>query len=77
MKAVAYAIAPETEGMDVLFDSGSMEVTVFDGEILSITFSLSGSVKVVLTDAAVSMDARIDFSEDGAGITIPEAVLEP
>ncbi|MGM9538613.1 MAG: hypothetical protein ACI3VN_09820 [Candidatus Onthomonas sp.] len=74
MEAVAYAIAPETEGMDILFDSGSIHVVICHDEIQSITISCGGNVQVVLSSADVVLEAEVKFTGEGVETEIPEAV---
>ncbi|MGM9521758.1 MAG: hypothetical protein ACI3VB_04690 [Oscillospiraceae bacterium] len=74
MEAVAYAIAPAAEGMDILFDNGSLQVVICNDKIQSISFCCSGNVQIVLSKAAVSFEAQLEFTENETEVTIPEAV---
>ncbi|MGN1307867.1 MAG: GLUG motif-containing protein [Faecousia sp.] len=74
METVAYAIAPAAEGMDILFDSGSLQIVLHDDRIERITLSCTGSVQVVLSNAAVSFEAQLDFPEDMDKAALPEGV---
>lgn len=74
MEAVAHAIAPETEGMDILFDTGSIQLVLSDGAMRSITISCGGSVQVVLSSAEVALEAELTFAQGAVEAEIPEAV---
>ncbi|MGM9614907.1 MAG: GLUG motif-containing protein, partial [Oscillospiraceae bacterium] len=76
IKSVAYAIAPALEGMDMLFDSGSLQVSIRDGEIRELTFSCSGRVQVVLASAEAAVSARLTFTQGTEESAIPEAVKD-
>lgn len=76
MKSVASAIAPAAEDMDILFDSGSVRLTIMDGEIQSIQVSCSGNVKIMLSGAAVAFEAELDLSQESMDLTIPETVIQ-
>ncbi|MGN0203536.1 MAG: hypothetical protein ACI4BB_03260 [Coprococcus sp.] len=74
IEAVAYAIAPAIEGMDVLFESGSIQIVTGGGEIQNVSFNCSGSVQVVFSAANVEIGAGLDFTEEIPEAQIPEAV---
>lgn len=76
MEAVAYAIAPEAEKLNISFASGSIQVIILDERIESVEITVSGSVQIVLSSADVSIGATLAFSGDSADATIPEAVKE-
>ncbi|MGN0800376.1 MAG: hypothetical protein ACI4NU_08090 [Christensenellales bacterium] len=76
MEAVAYAIAPAAEGMDLLFDSGSIHVVIFEDQIRSIEVNCGGTVQVVLSNANVAFEARMELTEGTDAAAIPEAVKE-
>ncbi|MGM9523172.1 MAG: hypothetical protein ACI3VU_01980 [Faecousia sp.] len=74
MEAAAYAIAPAAEGMDVLFDSGGLQIILRNDRIERIALSCSGSVQVVLSNAEVSFEAQLDFPEGTEKAALPEGV---
>lgn len=74
MEAAAYAIAPAAEGMDVLFDSGSLQIVLRNDRIERIALSCSGSVQVVLSNAEVSFEAQLEFPEGMEKAALPEGV---
>ena len=76
MKEVAYAIAPDTAGMDIDFDNGSIQIVIRDEKIHSIKVFCNGTMKILLSDAAVSVSAEINPSDTTVEITVPDAVLE-
>ncbi|MGN1025401.1 MAG: hypothetical protein ACI4P4_03240, partial [Faecousia sp.] len=76
MEAVAYAIAPAAEGMDLLFDSGSIQVMICENQIQSIEVNCGGTVQIVLSTAKVAFEARMEFAEGTDPAAIPEAVKE-
>ena len=76
MEAVAYAIAPAAEGMDLLFDSGSIQVMICEDQIQSIEVNCGGTVQIVLSNAKVAFEARMEFAEGTDTAAIPEAVKE-
>ena len=71
MDEIAAAIAPETSESDVSFDSGSLTVCVTRGELSSISFRCTGSVRVVVLDTAASLAGNIEFVD--RDLTIPES----
>ncbi|MGN0314245.1 MAG: GLUG motif-containing protein [Fusicatenibacter sp.] len=74
MKAVAYAVAPAAEGMDLLFDSGSLQLVISDDQIESIEIHCGGTVRIVLSYADVAFEERMVFTEGTDASEIPEAV---
>lgn len=74
IRAVAGAIAPETEQMDVLFDEGSIDIEIIDGQISRINVAVSGQIQMLLVTADVSLGAEMTLIY-GSGEEIPEAVL--
>ncbi|MGM9554240.1 MAG: hypothetical protein ACI3V2_08030 [Faecousia sp.] len=74
METVAYAIAPAAEGMDVLFDSGRLQVILHNDRIERIALSCSGSVQVVLSNAEVSFEAQLEFPEGMEKAALPEGI---
>ena len=75
MKAVAYAIAPEAEKLNISFGTGSIQVVLRDDTIESISISISGSVQIILSRADVSIGAQLQFSQENVAATIPDAVI--
>ena len=76
METVAYAITPETEKLNISFDSGSIRVVITGETIESVQIQVSGSVQIVLSSADVEMVAKLEFSEIVGDAVIPEAVKE-
>ena len=76
MEAVAYAIVPEAEKLNVSFESGSIRITLQDEKIISVSMEVCGSVQIVLSKADVSIGAKLEFSEESPEVTIPEEVLK-
>ena len=76
MEAVAYAIAPEAEKLNISFESGSIQVIILDERIESVEITVSGSVQIVLSSADVSVGAKLEFYEIVGDAVIPEAVKE-
>lgn len=76
MEAVAYAVAPEAEKLNISFASGTIRVVVDGDTIERVSMEVSGSVQVVLSRADVSIGAELKFSEENKDITIPTAVKE-
>ncbi|MGN0405978.1 MAG: hypothetical protein ACI4F1_12190 [Bariatricus sp.] len=74
MKAVAYAIASEAEGMDITFDSGSIQIVIRNDKIKSIVISTGGNVQVLVAGADVAFEAKIDFKEESDPVELPETV---
>ena len=52
-------IAPEAETLGAVFSSGSAELTVTDGEISLIRIDCTGTMKVVLVETGVSVNAEL------------------
>ena len=73
MEAVAYAVAPEAEDLDVTLSSGSIQAFILDDELQYISFDCAGTIRVALVSAGVSIGARIDFSEEVPAAALPEA----
>jgi len=76
MEAVAYAIAPESEKLNISFESGNIRVVIRDEKIESVEVKVNGSVQIVLSSADVSIGAKLEFSGDSVDATIPDAVKE-
>ena len=76
MEAVAYAIAPAAKGMDIFFNSGSIQVVICEDQIQSIEVNCGGTVQIVLSNAKVAFEALIEFTEGTDTAAIPEAVKE-
>lgn len=74
METAAYAIAPAAKGMDLLFDSGSLQIVVGRERIERIALRCGGSVQVVLSSAEVSFEAQLEFPEDMDKAALPDAV---
>lgn len=76
MEQFAYAIAPEAEGMNVLFQSGSLELELNGDEISAIRVQCGGSVDVLLTSVEISIGAALRPMEGEVSFTVPQAVLD-
>lgn len=76
IKAVAYAIAPETQDMDLFLDSGSIQLVVGQDSLRSIELRCRGSVQVLFSSVDAAFEARLEFLDGEAPVTIPEAVKE-
>lgn len=76
MEAVAYAIAPAAEGMDIAFAGGSLRVVLRGGRIECIEADCRGTVQVVLSRAEVAFSARMEFEEGAEAPALPDAVRE-
>lgn len=76
IQAVAYAIAPETQNMDLFLDSGSIQLVVGQDSLQSIELRCRGSVQVLFSSVDASFEARLEFMEGEAPVMIPEAVKE-
>lgn len=72
MNTLSAAIAPETSGLNVAFDSGSLTVCVAQGELRSISFRCTGSVRVVVLDTAATLAGSIEFVD--RDFAVPENV---
>ncbi len=59
IERIVAIIAPEAEKLGAVFSSGTAELTVTDGEIDTITISCTGTMKVVLVETAVSVNAEL------------------
>lgn len=75
MAAVAYAIAPETAKMDISFDAGSLEITLTEGSIESVSLRVEGTVTILMLTSDAALGAELTLV-DGASVTLPEAVTE-
>lgn len=76
MEAVAYAIAPEAEKLNISFESGSIQIVIREASIESIEVKVSGSVQVLLSHADASIGAKLEFAGDSADAVLPDAVKE-
>ncbi|MBQ8647843.1 MAG: hypothetical protein IJ484_06860, partial [Oscillospiraceae bacterium] len=76
MKAVAYAIAPEAEKLNIAFGTGSLRVTIAEEQIEQVELTVRGSVQVVLAHADVSIGAQLDFAAGSADAALPQAVAD-
>ena len=59
ISSIVSIIAPEAEQLDAIFSSGSVGLTVTDGEISRITIDCTGTMKVVLVETGVSVSAEL------------------
>ena len=74
IQTVAYAIAPQTADMDMIFKNGTVSFVVRDKKLQEITFACDGSMKIVLSDVEISLGAKLQFYDAEADIAVPEAV---
>ena len=59
IERIVSIIAPEAEKLGAVFSLGTAELTLTDGEIDAITISCTGTMKVVLVETAVSVNAEL------------------
>ena len=59
IERIVSIIAPEAEKLGAVFSLGTAELAVTDGEIDTITISCTGTMKVVLVETAVSVNAEL------------------
>ena len=59
IERIVAIIAPEAEKLGAVFSSGTAELAVTDGEIDTITINCTGTMKVVLVETAVSVNAEL------------------
>ena len=71
---VAELLAPECKALGTVFSGGTLQLALSDGEIQSFTVVCSGTVKVALTETAVTVSAEISVS-DTLPATVPDRVL--
>ena len=76
MKAVACAIAPAAEDMDIIFDAGSIQVTTANGKVQNVQISCNGEVQIMLSTVTVTFAAELDLSSEGVDFDIPEEVIQ-
>ncbi len=73
MAQIAYAIAPETKKMNIIFSAGSLCIVVEDESIRHMELSISGGMQVVLSKTDVVISVTVDLIEDSSA-TLPEKV---
>lgn len=76
MADVAYAILPQAQAMDVTLNGGSIQITLAADTIQRIRYTCDGSVRVLFTDAAVSLTGDLVPEAPAGTFTVPDAVLE-
>ncbi|MGM9618879.1 MAG: hypothetical protein ACI3W8_03425 [Oscillospiraceae bacterium] len=76
MRAVACAIAPGAEELDLLFDSGSLQLVLREDRLQSLAVCCGGTVQVALSSAEAAFEARMEFTEDMDAAALPETVKE-
>lgn len=59
IERIVSIIAPEAEKLGAVFSLGTAELAVTDGEIDTITINCTGTMKVVLVETAVSVNAEL------------------
>lgn len=74
MEALACAIAPELEKLDLSFTSGTAQLVMQDGSIQSIHLSIDASAQIVLARTDASVSASLEFLQDASPAQLPEAV---
>ncbi|MGN0977492.1 MAG: hypothetical protein ACI4PH_05495, partial [Faecousia sp.] len=74
MYQAASAIAPETMDMDIAFGEGTVQIQLSNGEIDSISFAISGSVKVVVADVPVSLTGELTIARTQREFSVPDTV---
>ncbi len=73
-KDVAELLAPECKALGTAFSGGTLQLTLSDGKIRSFTVVCSGTVKVALTETAVTVSAEVSVS-DALPAAVPEKAL--
>ncbi len=73
---LAELLAPDMGSFDASFSYGTAQLTVSDGKIVSLALSCTGTVKVALTEAPLTVSAEIARKSGGAGELLPEAVAD-
>lgn len=78
MKALAYAIAPEAADLDIVFDTGSIQIMVKDEQIKKMQIVCEGNVDLLLVETPVSFSAELNFDESNVpeGFSVPDAVIK-
>ncbi|MGN0564170.1 MAG: hypothetical protein ACI4LH_05455 [Candidatus Heritagella sp.] len=76
MEAAACAIAPEAGDMDLLFDSGTLQVVVEGDRIARVAIDCGGTARLVVSDTPVSFEAQLEFPEEMDRLSLPETVKE-
>lgn len=74
MAALAAAIAPDSQNQALTFTAGSIVLTMTGDDISSVSLSCTGTVRVVLVDAPVSLGGAITFME--RSVSFPQTVLD-
>lgn len=74
MEAAVHAIAPATEEMDLLFDTGTLAIVIRDDVIESIRVSCTGNVQIVLSHVAAAFEAEVRFTHEAVDLSVPDAV---
>lgn len=70
---LAALLAPDMVSFDSSFSYGSAQLSVSDGKIVSLALSCTGTVKVALTEAPLTVSAEIVLGNESAG-ELPGAV---
>jgi len=71
-ESVALALLPEAETLDASYTSGTLELTVADGELETIRFLCTGTVRVQSDAAAARLGCELRLRD--SAFTLPEAV---
>lgn len=72
---LAEILAPDMGSFDASFSYGTAQLTVSDGKIVSLALSFTGTVKVALTEAPLTVSAEIALTGEDAG-ALPDAVTD-
>ncbi len=72
MQEIAAAIAPETQELDITYESGTVRIELEDGALKQIDFSVSGSMPILFVQTDATISATFRFKE--GNFEIPEAV---
>ena len=76
MRRAANAIAPELEDGKLTLTSGSLELTLENGQVDTIRFRLSGSARIAVVETELSLEALLTLQPDGeTAQAVPAAAL--
>lgn len=76
IRQLGETILPKTKNMDILYDSGSIQLRLADGQIQYVDVQCGGSSKVGLLTPDVRFVVKIQFLEGETGDCVPDAVVE-
>ena len=76
MEAMACAIAPAAEELDIGFTQGSLRITVQEGTIGSIAVACSGTMSIMRSAAEVSLATEITLVQETGAFQVPDQVVQ-